>query len=106
MVQNKSNAKRLNLRSEEIQEILTKPPTWRVRWGISMVFMLTAIVLILSFIIKYPDFVTAKILVTTERPTEKIVARVSGAIDELFIQNGDSDIDGNRLAVIRNTAVT
>ncbi len=106
MVQNKSNAKRLNLRSEEIQEILTKPPTWIVRWGISMVFMLTAIVLILSFIIKYPDFVTAKILVTTERPTEKIVARVSGAIDELFIQNGDSVIDGNRLAVIRNTAVT
>ena len=70
----------LNLRSEEVQEILTNPPVWIVRWGITLIFVFTFILLSLSFIIKYPDFVSAKVLITTEQPTEKIIARNSGPI--------------------------
>lgn len=99
------NTDELNLRSEEIQQILTNPPAWLVRWGITLVFMFTAIILALSFMIKYPDFVTAKVIVTTERPTEQIVARYSGALEKLFIENGDTVVSGQRLAVFRNTAL-
>lgn len=95
----------LNLRSEEVQEILSNPPFWIVRWGITLIFGFTIIILILSFIIRYPDFVTAKILVTTELPTERVVARYSGALEKLYIQNGDSVRPDQRLAVIRNTAI-
>ncbi|SNZ02048.1 HlyD family secretion protein [Flagellimonas pacifica] len=100
------NTDELNLRSEEVQEILSNPPAWIVRWGITLVFMFTIIILILSFIIKYPDFVTAKIIVTTEKPTERIVTRYSGALANIYIQNGDTVGVGQRLAVIRNTANT
>ena len=54
--------------------------------------------------IKYPDFVTAKVIVSTEQPTERIVARFSGALDDIYISNGDTVRVGQKLAVIRNTA--
>lgn len=103
MTKNK-DALKLNLRSEEVQEILTTPPSWIVRWGISLVFLFTVIVLSLSFMIQYPDFVTAKIIVTTERPMEQVVARSSGALEAIYVSNGDTVVSGQSLAVLRNTA--
>lgn len=98
------NSEELNLRSEEVQQILTNPPAWIVRWGITMIFIFTIIILILSFLIKYPDYVTAKVFVTTERPIEQIVARRSGALEEIYIKNGDTVLVSQPLAVFRNTA--
>jgi multidrug resistance efflux pump len=95
----------LNLRSEEVQEILTTPPSWIVRWGVTLIFILTLILVLLSFLIKYPDFVSAKVLVTTKQPTEKVTARFSGAIEKLFIENQDTVNIGQPIAVLRNTAV-
>lgn len=93
----------LNLRSEEVQEILSNPPAWIVRWGITLIFMFTIIILVLSFIIRYPDFVSAKIIVTTEHPTEQVKSRQSGALQYIYIRNGDTVKVGQRLAVIKNT---
>lgn len=94
----------LNLRSEEVQEILSNPPAWIVRWGITLIFMFTVIILVLSFIIKYPDFVTAKVIVTTEAPAEKIIAKKSGQLEGIFIKNRDTVVIKQRLAIIKNTA--
>ncbi|WP_421811594.1 HlyD family secretion protein [Flagellimonas sp.] len=94
----------IELRSEEVQEILTKPPAWIVRWGITLIFLFTLIILVLAFMIRYPDFVTAKVIVSTEQPTERIVARFSGSLDDIYISNGDTVRVGQKLAVIRNTA--
>lgn len=94
----------LNLRSEEVQEILSNPPIWIVRWGITVIFLFVCIVLILTFIIKYPDFITAKVLVTTKQPTEKIISRYSGQLDEIFISNRDTVKVNQKLAVIKNMA--
>lgn len=94
----------LKLRSEEIQEILSKPPSWIIRWGITLIFIFTLIILTLSIIIRYPDFITTRIIVTTEIPTERIIARYSGALEKLYVSNGDSVKVGQRLAVLRNTA--
>ena len=94
----------LNLRSEEVQEILSNPPAWIVRWGITLIFMFTCILLILSFTIKYPDFVSAKVLVTTEQPMEKIMARQNGQLEKMFIGNGNRVRVNQRLAIIKNVA--
>lgn len=100
----KEHKDNIELRSEEVQEILTKPPAWIVRWGITLIFLFTLIILVLAFMIRYPDFVTAKVIVSTEQPMERIVARFSGALDDIYISNGDAVRVGQKLAVIRNTA--
>ena len=94
----------INLRSEEVQEILSNPPIWIVRWGITLIFMFVCIILTLSFIIKYPDFVTAKVLVTTKQPAEKVISRYSGQLDKIFIKNRDTVNVNQKLAIIKNTA--
>src|SRR5690554_816574 len=94
----------LNLRSEEVREIITTPPAWLIRWGITLVFILTSMVILLSFLIKYPDFVPAKVLVTTREPTERVLARTPGQIERLFVENGDPVTAGQALAGIKSTA--
>lgn len=96
----------LNLRSEEVQEILSNPPSWIVRWGITLIFMFTAILLSLSFIIRYPDFVSAKVLITTAQPIEKIRARYNGQLEKIHVKNGDTVGVNQKLAVIENVANT
>ncbi|ETN96137.1 HlyD family secretion protein [Zhouia amylolytica] len=95
---------KIQLRSEEVQEILTTPPSWIVRWGITIIFVLTIIILFLSFLIKYPDFVSAKVLVTTKQATEKVVARSTGQLEKLMVNNKEQVKAGQVLAVIENTA--
>ncbi|MEM8999769.1 MAG: HlyD family efflux transporter periplasmic adaptor subunit [Bacteroidota bacterium] len=94
----------IKLRSEEVQEILTNPPTWIVRWGITLIFLFTCIILFLSFLIQYPDSISAKVLVTTKTPVEKLVARYTGQIDTIFIKNRDMVRAKQKLAILRNTA--
>ncbi len=94
----------LNLRSEEVQEIIATPPAWLIRWGITLVFILTSMIILLSFLIKYPDFVQAKALVTTKEPTERVVARSSGQIEKLFVANVAQVQEGQILGGIKSTA--
>lgn len=94
----------INLRSEDVQEILTNPPIWIVRWGITLILFFTIILLLLSFLIRYPDFVSAKVLVTTKQPTEKIIALQTGQLEVLFISNRDTVRKGQKLAVIKSSA--
>jgi multidrug resistance efflux pump len=97
-------ANNLHLRSEEVQEIISTPPAWLIRWGITLIFILTSLVILLSFMIRYPDFVQAKVLVTTKEPTERVIARSSGQIEKLFVENGAAVEEGQPLGGIRSTA--
>jgi len=104
MPDQQNHSDNLHLRSEEVQEIIATPPAWLIRWGITLVFILTSMIILLSFLIKYPDFVQAKVLVTTMEPTERVLARSSGQIETLFVENGDPVKAGQALAGIKSTA--
>ncbi|MCH7410654.1 HlyD family secretion protein [Belliella sp. DSM 111904] len=93
----------IELRSEEVQEIISSPPSWIIRWGITLMFFLVGMLIMLSFFIKYPDYITAKVMVTTLQPTEKVIARGTGQIDKMFVNNGESVEVGQRLASIKTT---
>jgi multidrug resistance efflux pump len=101
---NRNKTNNLHLRSEEVQEIIATPPAWLIRWGITLVFILTSLIILLSFLIKYPDFVQAKALVTTKEPTERVIARSSGQIEKLFVANGAQVQEGQILGGIKSTA--
>ena len=70
--------KDIELRCEEVQEILTRPPHALVRWGITVFFTVLALFFIGGCFFKYPDVVSAEITVTTEHPHVWIVARGTG----------------------------
>ena len=67
----------LELRSENVQDILTTPPHWMIRWGNTLIFIILVMVLIMSYFIKYPEFIPAPILVTSQNSPEKLEARTN-----------------------------
>ena len=99
----KNEANNLNLRSEQVQDILGRPPRWMIRWGITLIFIILALVLTGSWFFKYPDVVETHITVTTENSPAPIVARVNGEIEHLLVENQQEVKADQPLAVIENT---
>lgn len=94
----------IELRSESVQEILSHPPSWIIRWGITVIFMALLFVIAISFFVKYPDFITSQVIITTENPPEKIEARVSGKLQQVLVGNQENVNSGQVLAYLETTA--
>jgi hypothetical protein len=52
-------------RSEEVQELLGSVPSWITRYGFSLLFVLLGLLVAGSWFFKYPDLVSAPVVVTT-----------------------------------------
>lgn len=93
-----------HLRSEAVQDILTKVPNWTIRWGNTIIFILLLVFMGFSWYIKYPDVVSSQALLTTALPPQKEIAQQGGKITHLFVANGEQVLPGQHLAVLENTA--
>lgn len=102
----KQEEKDIELRCEEVQEILTRPPHALVKWGITAFFSVLALFFIGGCFFKYPDVVSAQITVTTEHPPVWIVARGSGKIKEVYGKDRERIEAGKIIAVLENPAET
>ncbi len=99
-----NSLKDIELRSEEVQEILTKVPHWMIRYG-SIVFLLLIVMLLcISWFIKYPDIIPSKATITTEKPPEKLYAKTTGKIQAILIKDNQHVSPNQPLAIIENTA--
>ncbi len=96
----------IELRSDEVQEILSRPPHSLIRYGISVICGVLLILFVGSFFFKYPDVVQGDVVITTENPPVWLVAKSSGKIKELFCADKQMVKQGDVLAVIENPAST
>jgi len=94
----------IELRSEEIQEILTRVPHWMIRWGTVVFSSIILMLLFTTWFIKYPDIVSTQIMITTTIPPEKLIAKAYGKIEIIFIQDRAIVKKNTPLAVIENSA--
>ncbi|RTY91371.1 HlyD family secretion protein [Flavobacterium sp. GT3R68] len=92
------------LRSEEIQDILSRVPHWMIRWGTLLIFTIIAMLVFVSWFVKYPDVIATPIVITTSVPPEKLVARTSGRIETILVNDKAAVSENTPLAVIANTA--
>ncbi len=103
---NEDVEKSIEIKSDELQEILTKPPHSIVRYGITIFCSVFLLLLIGSFVFCYPDIVEGTITVTAENPPVWSVAHTSERIKKLYVKNGDYVNRTEILAVLENTATT
>jgi HlyD family secretion protein len=97
---------KIELHSEEIQDILTRPPHILVRSGITVICAVLLLLFVGSIFFKYPDVVQGEIVITTENPPVWMVAKTTGKIKELNCADKTPVQQGQVLAVIENPAVT
>ena len=94
----------LHLRSEEVQEILTRMPNWMIRWGNIVILFILLIAFLVSWFVRYPDVIATQIVITTTVPPQKIVAKTAGKIEALLVKDRQIVSKNTPLAVIENNA--
>jgi len=90
--------------TEEVHDILSKPPSGIIRSGITLIGIVIILLLFGSWFIKYPDKVTAPVKVSTSNVPASLVAKTSGKITHLFVVNNQNVSANEILAVIENNA--
>jgi hypothetical protein len=62
----------IELRSNEVQEILTRVPPGIIRWGITVIFLILCLLFFGSWMIHYPDIVGGTFKLTSLNDTDYI----------------------------------
>ena len=94
----------LKIYSEEVRDVLSAPPKAIFKWGNTILLVFILLLLFLSWFIKYPDIIRAEVLITTQIPPEKLVAKTSGKIQAILIDDKAIVNVNTPLAVIENAA--
>lgn len=97
-----AEADQINLRSDEVKEIMGQIPKRIIRYGMSMIALVFFCVLVFSFFFKYPDVITGKFYLQTANPPAFLLARSSGKIQSLLVSEEDTVQKGTLLSVIEN----
>ena len=94
----------LKIYSEEVRDVLSAPPKAIFKWGNTILLVFIILLLFLSWFIKYADIIRAEVLITTQIPPEKLLARNSGKIEAILIDDKAKVNENTPLAVIENAA--
>lgn len=95
---------KIEIRSEEVQDILGQVPSWIVRWGTVVILATVLVILAGSLIFRYPDKKRADIKITTENPPDNLIARIDGQIERFFVDDGQFVKVNTHLALIESPA--
>jgi multidrug resistance efflux pump len=94
---------KLELRSDEVQEILGTPPRRIVRWGTTVIALTFAGLIWVAFSVKYPDIVAAPIVLTTNMPPVEVVSRAEGLLAKLLVKDNQNVKEREVLMVLQST---
>jgi multidrug resistance efflux pump len=94
----------MQLRSEEVQDILTRMPNWMIRWGTILIFGILTMLFFVAWFVQYPDIVSAPIVITTNIPPQKLVAKTTGRIETILVDDRTPVSKNMALAIIENNA--
>lgn len=94
----------INIRSEEILEILSTPPRWLVRWGTLAAFVALVLLGWVGYWVKYPDMVAAEVVVSSAEPVQRLNPKEDVYIEHLLLQSEDTVHAGEAIVVFRSQA--
>ncbi len=103
MVNNEPHKERIEIRSSEMHDIIGRIPSRILRWGISVIFAVVVALLTITWFIRYPDVVLAKVVITTTPAPVSLVARTSGNLTLLKSDNENVEA-GTVVAYIQSNA--
>ena len=92
------------LYSEQVNEIIADPPRKIIRWGTAVIFTVFVLLIILAWLIKYPDIVPAPVEITTTNPPVTLVSKKTGHINILYVKDREKVAAGELLAVMETAA--
>ena len=98
------NLQNEELVSDEIREIVSYRPHWIIRKGNIVFLMILILLIILAYIIQYPDMVNASARLVALNPSKVVNAKREGKIIQLFAENEQTVKKDQHLGFIESTA--
>ncbi len=98
-----SRAQQNEIRSTEVQEIVSTIPGGLIRVGISIIFFALVTLLGISWFIRYPDVLQATVVITTDPSPYSLVSRLSGNIT-LLKKDNETVVAGELIAYLKSNA--
>ncbi|MDP1972565.1 MAG: HlyD family efflux transporter periplasmic adaptor subunit [Sediminibacterium sp.] len=95
-----------DVHSEEVQDIIGRAPSWIIRRGSYVVAFVIVLLVIGAWTIRYPDIISAPVMISAATPPVKIIARASGRIIEFSAKDGTTVKENQIIAVVDNSANT
>ncbi|MCB9256530.1 MAG: HlyD family efflux transporter periplasmic adaptor subunit [Chitinophagales bacterium] len=93
----------IDLRSDEIQDILGRVPTLFTRYGSFFILLAISFVILVSAIVKYPDLVIGRVEISSSNPPIPLYAKVAGNIESIT-PDGLEVKKGDLIGVLQNSA--
>ncbi|TGE13970.1 putative HlyD family type I secretion protein [Hymenobacter elongatus] len=93
----------IELRSDEVQEVLSRQPPWLLRWGGAFGLTATCFIFLCTWLIHYPDVVMAGFTLTSVNAPKVAVAHTEGRIVKLLGQDSKAVLAGAPLAYLEST---
>jgi HlyD family secretion protein len=90
--------------SEEVQEIVSRPPNWLVSWGITLLFGVMVLLGLGSWLIRSPDIITAPFTLTSIDAPRAVIVRTEGKLTKLLVKDGQQVLKGQAIAYSESTA--
>jgi multidrug resistance efflux pump len=91
-----------HLPGDAIQEIVAYTPGSLLRWGITALGITLLILLLVSWLVSYPEVVRGRFTVTTQTPPSRLVAQISGEVALILSPEGKHVASGEPLVVFRS----
>jgi hypothetical protein len=98
-----TSPEKIILLNEEIHDVINKPPSNSIRFGNFIILTVLLFIGFCSWLIKYPDLLKAKVLITTNPAPYNIVSKKSGNIF-LLKSNGEKIKRGEIIAFITSNS--
>lgn len=92
------------INSEEVHDIITAVPSWILRWGITLIFTILGGIILLSALIEYPDVVKTNLKINSLNSPKQVLAKQSGKLTVLLVQDGQMVDENQPLAFFESTA--
>jgi multidrug resistance efflux pump len=92
------------LHTDDMQDIITKVPSWILRWGITLFFCVLLLIIGLSALIRYPDIVKTQLKIKSPNAPHAIVSKISGKLVKLLGKENEKVLAGQPLAYLESTS--
>ncbi|RMD70696.1 MAG: HlyD family efflux transporter periplasmic adaptor subunit [Bacteroidetes bacterium] len=89
---------------EELNAILSRPPSTMRRWGISFLALFCGALLLMGWMVPWSERLEGEITLVSDVPPVVVTTPSEGYVQMLFVEEGDTVREGQLLALMETTA--
>ncbi len=95
----------IRFQRDRLMDLIGNPPGWILHSGMIIISIMLCILVFLAWFIRFPDVISAPVVIYSSSPPIKIYANHSGTVDSIYVESGDTVVPNQILMYIANPAL-